>query len=115
MNDLFNAAGRKRFAVLAGITFVLAAAWLSLSRPGVDVVEEFLTPATMIEVVKAPKKTPSGRALGPAIVLVELRDGGQAKVFLPPSRVTIGEETPVTVKRYSDGSERVVAAPAMPE
>lgn len=109
MSKISQRAGKKRFAIIIGLGATVAAAWLILRPPGIDQTGEEIVSAEVLEVIQ--RKPPSGSPLrvnnGLVIAVVELPDGGRARVFAPRSRVSMGAKIPVKVKHYSDGSRHI--------
>tara|TARA_R110002073_G_scaffold241432_2_gene403247 strand:- start:2748 stop:3092 length:345 start_codon:yes stop_codon:yes gene_type:complete len=106
---LSQRAGKNRLAVSAGLAAAFAIAWLLFVPHGVEQTGEQRVNATVVEIVVGP----DGRAAEPAgvaIVVVELPDGGRARVFAPGAQAVLGTGLAVTVKQFSDGTREVTAA-----
>lgn len=110
MSRLSRRAGKNRLAILAGLVAVAGISYLFFGGHDVELIAEERTDASVVDIVHAasrPNDNPSG---GVAILVVELPDGGRARVFAPRANASIGAAIPVTVKRYSDGSREITAA-----
>lgn len=109
MARLSQRAGKNRLAVGAGIGAVIGAAWLLLTPHGVEQVGQERVNANVVQVILGPGDS-TAQAAGVAVVVVELPEGGQARVFAPGAHARVGSPIAVTVKRFSDGSREVTAA-----
>lgn len=109
MGRLSQRAGNNRLAVSAGLVAAFGIAWLLFVPHGVDQIGEERVNATVVRIIVGPDDR-AEEAAGVAIVVVELPDGGRARVFAPGAQATIGTELAVTVKQFSDGSREVTAA-----
>lgn len=112
MGRLSQRAGKNRLAVSAGLAAALGVAWLLFMPHGVEQIGEERLTATVVGVVVGASKRAAEPA-GVAIVVVELPDGGRARVFAPGAHAAVGAELAVTVKQFSDGSREVTAAGAI--
>jgi hypothetical protein len=104
--------GRRRFAVVGGITIALLVAWMVLSPPGVEVLSEAFVMGTVVEIIKRDRvyKPTAHVDKGLAIAVVELPDGGKARVFALRTKISVGGRIRLKVKNYSDGTRHVIAA-----
>lgn len=104
--------GQRRFAVIGGIAIALLVAWVVLSSPGVKLLDERFARGTVVEIVKREHQRGSTAPdlKGLAIAVVELPDGGKARVFARRSKISLGGEIRLKVKNYSDGTRKVIAA-----
>jgi hypothetical protein len=108
MSRISQRAGKKRFAIIIGLAGTVAVAWFMLSGPGVEQIGEEIVSAEVLEIIqRSSANGPKPRKGGLGIAVVELPDGGRARVFVPRSKASIGAEITVKVKRYSDGSRHV--------
>ena len=112
MSRLSKRAGKNRLAIAAGLIAAIAASWFLLRGPGVELISEEIVGANVVEVIGGSAGTSAtiDDAKGVGIVLVELPDGGRARIFVPLSKVSVGTAVQLKVKRYSDGSRQVTAA-----
>lgn len=115
MSRLSQRAGKNRLAVIAGLIAAIGIAWLLFAEQGVELIGEERVEATVVEVLLGEGTPAVGKPGGIAIVLVELPEGGRARVFAPRKNVSAGKSVTVTVKRYSDGSREVTAAGNAPQ
>ena len=104
--------GKRRFAVVGGITIALLVAWMVLSPPGVEVLSEAFVMGTVVEIIKRDRAhQPTAHVdKGLAITVVELPDGGKARVFARRTKISVGGRIRLKVKNYSDGTRHVVVA-----
>ena len=109
MARLSQRAGKNRLAVSAGLGAAFGIAWLLFAPHGVEQIGEERVNATVVEVILGPHDQAEEPARV-AIVLVELPEGGRARVFAPGTHAMVGSAIAVTVKRFSDGSREVTAA-----
>ncbi len=109
MARLSQRAGNNRLAVSAGIAAALGLAWLLFVPHGVEQIGEERVNATVVGIVIGPDGR-SAEPAGVAIVVVELPDGGRARVFAPAAQARVGTSLAVTVKHFSDRSREVTAA-----
>lgn len=109
MGRLSQRAGKNRLAVSAGLAAALGVAWLLFMPHGVEQTGAERINATVVGVIVGPARR-TGEPAGVAIVVVELPDGGRARVFAPAAQAALGTELAVTVKLFSDGSREVTAA-----
>ena len=109
MARLSQRAGKNRLAVITGIGAVLGVAWMLFAPHGVEQIGEQRVSATVVEFIAGSDDHAADPARV-AIVLVELPEGGRARVFAPGSHAMVGSAIAVTVKRFSDGSREVTGA-----
>lgn len=109
MGRLSERAGNNRLAVIAGIAVALGLAWLAFVPHGVKQIGEERLNATVVRIITSPGAG-AEEPTGVAIVVVELPDGGRARVFAPAAQAVTGTALAVTVKQYSDGSRELTAA-----
>jgi hypothetical protein len=109
MARLSQRAGKNRLAVAAGIGVVPGVAWLLFAPHGVEQVGEERVNATVVQMILGPDDH-NAKPGGVAIVLVELPEGGRARVFAPGTHALVGSAIAVTVKRFSDDSREVTGA-----
>ncbi len=109
MSRISQRDGRKRFAIVIGLGATVVIAWLILRPPGVDLIGEEIVSAEVLEIIqRKPQSESLARPGGKlAIAVVELPDGGRARVFMPLSKISVGATIAVKVKQYSDGSRHV--------
>jgi hypothetical protein len=109
MPRISDRAAKNRLAVVVGVTAMIAASWLLLRGPGVELLSEETVSGKVVEVIHGKSgTTPESAAVkGMGIVVIELPDGGHARVFAPLSKASIGSEIRLKVKRYSDGRRHV--------
>ena len=110
MSRISQQASKKRFAIVVGLASTIGVAWLLMRGPGVDQIGEEIVSAEVLEVIQ--RKTASASKqprIGLGIAIVELPDGGRARVFAPLSKVKVGAKIMVKVKQFSDGSRRVTS------
>lgn len=112
MSRLSERVGKSRLAGLAGLVAVAAGAWIVLHEPEVDLISEERVMATVIDLPRSRIRSEQPSANNPSvgIILVELADGGRARIVAPLAKVFVGGEITLTVKQFSDGSRRVVGA-----
>ncbi|MFT4580489.1 MAG: hypothetical protein ACI915_000779 [Gammaproteobacteria bacterium] len=103
----------RRSSIVIALGAVGLVAWILLSNPTVDVLSEEFVVAKVVEVIGAGAEYKSANANKKvlSIVVVELPDGGQARVFTMPSKATIGGAVRLKVKNRDDGTRHVVVAP----
>jgi hypothetical protein len=116
MSRISQSAGKKRFAIVVGLAMTVGVAWLLMSRPGVDQISEEIVSANVLEIIqrKTTNQPKSSPQMGLGIVVVQLPDGGRARVFAPVSKLVIGSKIAVKVKRFSDGSRHVTGGGEAP-
>ena len=108
MSRISQQASKKRFAIVVGLASTIGIAWLLMRGPGVDQIGEEIVSAEVLEVIQRKTSTASQQpGIGLGIAVVELPDGGRARVFAPLSKVTAGAKITVRVKQFSDGSRHV--------
>jgi hypothetical protein len=103
----------RRFSIVIALGAVGLVAWIFLSDPTVDLLSETFVVGKVVEVIgeEVEEKSASANQKALSIVVVELPDGGQARVFTMPSKAQVGGALRLKVKNYDDGTRRVVAAP----
>lgn len=109
MSRLSGRAIKNRLAIVAGLTAAIAGAWLLMRGPSVDLIDELTLEAKVVDVIHRAGTSPAATN-GMGIVLVELPDGGRARVFAPLAKAAVGTKMRLKVKRYSDGSRHVSPA-----
>lgn len=104
--------GKRRFAVVGGICLAMLGAWLALSSPGVELVDEEFVMGQVVEIIKRERDSgpPVPVDAGMAIAVVELPDGGKARVFALRQKISVGGQIRLKVKNYSDGTRHVIGA-----
>ena len=109
MSRISGRDGKKRFAIVIGLGATVVIAWLILRPPGVDLIDEEIVSAEVLEIIQRKPATAATPRIDDklAIAVVALPDGGRARVFMPLSKVSIGAKITVKVKQYSDGSRHV--------
>jgi len=109
MPRISERAAKNRLAILVGVVAVIAASWLLLRGPGVELLSEETVSGKVVEVIHGkPGTTPVAKERkGMGIVVIELPDGGRARIFVPLSQASIGSKISLKVKRYSDGRRHV--------
>ncbi len=110
MARLSERAGKNRLAILAGLIAAIAASWFMMRGPGVELVDEETVSARVLEVNRTTNEPTPGHNKRMGLILVELPDGGRARVFAPLSKVSVGAKITLKMKRFSDGSRRVTGA-----
>ena len=111
MTRLSERAGKNRLAIFGGLAGIFAAAWLLLGDHDIELIgEEFVTST----VVAIPSQKEAGQKAGIGIIVVELPEGGRARIFAPLKDVEVGAALPVKVKRFDDGSQEVAGLAAKP-
>jgi len=108
MSRLSERAGKNRLAIIAGIGAAVGAAWIVFGNYGVELVGESIVEADVVEVIAGqPGEGAHGGGIG--IVMVELPDGGRARVFVPAAKAVTGRRVTLKVNHYSDGSREAFA------
>jgi hypothetical protein len=87
-------------------------AWLALSSPGVELVDEEFVMGQVAEIIKRERASgpPVPVDAGMAIAVVELPDGGKTRVFALHRKISVGGQIRLKVKNYSDGTRQVIGA-----
>ncbi|MDA0823593.1 MAG: hypothetical protein O3C28_14410 [Proteobacteria bacterium] len=103
----------RRFSIVLALGAVGLVAWIFLSDPTVDLVSETFVVGKVVEVIgeEVEEKSASASKKALSIIVVELPEGGQARVVTIPSKAQVGGALRLKVKNYDDGTRRVVAAP----
>jgi hypothetical protein len=107
-------AGKNRLAVLIGTVLPFAVILWWFHEPGRSLITERIVEGHVVEVKQRPTKTvndgpsPEKRSANAAVIVVELPDGGRARVMLAKPFPEIGEPIQLKLTEYDNGDREVV-------
>lgn len=115
---------QRRLLILAAAVAVIFLLWSFFHQSEDDVIQrqQISGRVTEIHQKQSPMMNkPSGNKTSSMVIAVIAIDGpttsedGHARILIKRDQFKVGDEVPLTLKRYKDGSRKVILAPVKPE